>query len=210
MPAYPDLALPDDPKLVQNIVHFARALRKAGLPVGPGRVIEAIRAIEATGFTGRGDFYWALHAVFVSRPEQRAVFAQVFRLFWRDPRYLEHMMSLMLPAIRGVQEERAAQAGAKRAAESLLDGIEPEAPDLPEPPEDEVRIEVDASLTMSTEERLRTLDFEQMSAEEAAAARRMIARLTLPVRPLVSRRTAADLHGARAPQRGGSSERILP
>ena len=198
MPAYPDLALPDDPKLVRNIVHFARALRKAGLPVGPGRVIEAIRAIEATGFTGRGDFYWALHAVFVSRPEQRAVFAQVFRLFWRDPRYLEHMMSLMLPAIRGVQEERAAQAGAKRAAESLLDGIEPEAPDLPEPPQDEVRIEVDASLTMSAEERLRTLDFEQMSAEEAAAARRMIARLTLPVRPLASRRTAADLHGARA------------
>ena len=197
MPEYPDLALPDDPKLAQNIVHFARALRKAGLPVGPGRVIEAIRAVQAAGFTERADFYWALQAVFVSRPEQRAVFAQVFRLFWRDPRYLEHMMSLMLPALRGVAEERAAEAGAKRAAESLLDGAEPEMPDLPEGAEEEVKIEVDATMTMSAEERLKTLDFEQMSAEEQAQARRMIARLKLPVRPLPARRTAADPLGKR-------------
>jgi len=197
MPEYPDLALPDDPKLAQNIVHFARALRKAGLPVGPGRVIEAIRAVQAAGFTERADFYWALQAVFVSRPEQRAVFSQVFRLFWRDPRYLEHMMSLMLPALRGVAEERAAEAGAKRAAESLLDGAEPEMPDLPEGAEEEVKIEVDATMTMSAEERLKTLDFEQMSAEEQAQARRMIARLKLPVRPLPARRTAADPLGKR-------------
>jgi len=197
MPEYPDLALPDDPKLAQNIVHFARALRKAGLPVGPGRVIEAIRAVQAAGFTERADFYWALQAVFVSRPEQRAVFSQVFRLFWRDPRYLEHMMSLMLPALRGVAEERAAEAGAKRAAESLLDGAEPEMPDLPEGAEEEVKIEVDASMTMSAEERLKTLDFEQMSAEEQAQARRMIARLKLPVRPLPARRTAVDPLGKR-------------
>lgn len=197
MPEYPDLALPENPRLADNIVHFARALRKAGLPVGPGRVIDAVRAIEAAGFTGKADFYWALHAVFVSRPEQRAVFAQVFQLFWRDPRYLEHMMSLMLPAIRGVQEERRAEAGAKRAAESLLDGLEPEAPDLPDAPEEETKVEIDASMTMSAEERLRTLDFEQMSTEEAAAAKRMLARLSLPVRPLPSRRTAADLTGPR-------------
>ena len=28
-------------------------------------------------------------------------FAQVFRLYWRDPRFLEQMMSLMLPMVRG-------------------------------------------------------------------------------------------------------------
>ncbi len=102
MSDYAPLSLPDDGKLAANIAHFARALRKAGLPIGPGRVVDAIRAVEAAGFTGRTDFYWTLHACFVSRPEHRAVFAQVFRLFWRDPRYLEHMMSLLLPvAARG-------------------------------------------------------------------------------------------------------------
>ena len=105
---YPDLALPDHPRLTENLTHFARALRRAGLPVGPGRVMVAIEAVSAAGFTSRADFYWTLHSVFVSRPEERQVFHQVFRLFWRDPRYMEHMMSLMLPAIRGVQEEEAA------------------------------------------------------------------------------------------------------
>ncbi|MCU0912124.1 MAG: VWA domain-containing protein, partial [Rhodobacteraceae bacterium] len=104
MPEYAPLDLPDEGRLAENIAHFARALRKAGLRLGPGRVIEAIRAVEAAGFTSRQDFYWALHACLVSRPEERQTFAQVFRLFWRDPRYLEHMMAAMLPAVRGVQE----------------------------------------------------------------------------------------------------------
>ncbi|MCC0078911.1 MAG: VWA domain-containing protein [Rhodobacter sp.] len=192
------LALPDTPRLTQNLTHFARALRKAGLPVGPGRVLTAIEAVEAAGFTSKQDFYWTLHAVFVSRPEERQVFAQVFRLFWRDPRYMEHMMALMLPAIRGVQEEEAAASAAKRAAEALLDGAE-----APPPPEhagddgDDVQIEVDATETASAEERLRSLDFEQMSADEAARARRMLARLALPVKPLPTRRLTADPLGHR-------------
>ena len=193
----PALSIPEDGKLAHNITWFARALRKAGLPIGPGRVIDAIRAVEAVGFTEKADFYWTLHACFVNRPEQREVFAQIFRLYWRDPRYLEHMMSLMLPAIRGVQEDRVAQSAEKRAAEALLDGADREMPRDPEAPDDETLIEVDASATMSTEERLRTLDFEQMSTSEMAEAKRMLSRLTLPVKPLVSRRTAADLLGNR-------------
>ncbi|WP_300031106.1 VWA domain-containing protein [uncultured Roseobacter sp.] len=199
MPEYIPLELPENPKLAGNIVHFARALRKAGLPVGTGRTIDAIHAVEAAGFTDKRDFYWTLHACFVNRPEHRRVFAQVFRLYWRDPRYLEHMMSMMLPAVRGVQEDRGAQAAEKRAAEALLDGAE--APDMPERPEsdaeDEIEIVVDASQTMSAEERLRSLDFEQMSTAEVAQAKRMLARLTLPVEPIRSRRMQASLRGRR-------------
>ncbi|QFT62832.1 VWA domain-containing protein [Roseivivax sp. THAF30] len=195
MPEYAPIEIPENPKLAQNVVHFARALRKAGLPVGPGRVIDAIRAVEAAGFTERSDFYWTLHACFVSRPEHRAVFHQIFRLYWRDPRYLEHMMSMMLPAVRGVQEEKAAQAAEKRAAEALLDGTAPDLPDQPEPEEEELPIEIDASQTMSEEERLRSLDFEQMSTAEIAEAKRMLARLRLPVKPILSRRRMAARSG---------------
>ncbi|KIN61348.1 VWA containing CoxE family protein [Sulfitobacter noctilucae] len=188
----PGLELPENPKLASNITHFARALRRAGLPIGPGRVIDAIRAVEAAGFTEKRDFYWTLHACFVNRPEHRRVFAQLFRLYWRDPRYLEHMMAAMLPAIRGVQEDRPAQAAEKRAAEALLDGAEaPPKDDEGETPEEDALIEVDASLTMSAAERLRTLDFEQMSLAEMAEAKRMLARLALPVKPLPSRRGMA-------------------
>lgn len=195
MPEYAPLELPDDPKLAGNITHFARALRRAGLPIGPGRLIDAVRAVEAAGFTSKRDFYWTLHACFVSRPEQRAVFAQVFRLYWRDPRYLEHMMAAMLPAVRGVQEERGAQAAEKRAAEALLDGAQ--APDQTEEPQEDggTEIEVDASLTMSAEEKLKSLDFEQMSTAEMAQAKAILARMTLPVDPIASRRKRAAGRG---------------
>ncbi len=197
MAEYTDLALPDDGKLVDNITHFARALRRAGLPVGPGRVRTAIRAVAAAGFDRKEDFYWVLHAVFVARPEERAVFAQVFRLYWRDPRYLEHMMAMMLPAVRGVAEERAAADAARRAAAALLDDAA-----APDPPpagadDDDPAVEVDASHTAAAEERLRTLDFEQMSPAEAAQARRMLARLALPVPPVPTRRHAPDAAGRR-------------
>jgi uncharacterized protein with von Willebrand factor type A (vWA) domain len=194
MPTYADLDLPEDGKLAENIAHFARALRKAGLPVGPGRTLDAVRAVAAAGFARKEDFFYTLQAVFISRPEERIVFAQVFRLFWRDPRYMEQMMSLMLPQIRGVQVEKAAQAAEKRAAEALLDGQLPPPPEGPEEAPD--KVEVDASSTMSAEERLKTLDFEQMSTDEIAQARRMLAQLSLPVKPLVTRRPRAASRGA--------------
>ena len=197
MAELPPLDLPDSPKLTHNITWFARALRAAGLPIGPGRTLDAIRAVAATGFTDRRDFYWTLHACFVSRAEHRVVFDQIFRLYWRDPRYLEHMISLLSPAIRGVQEDQKARPGEKRAAEALLDGVERKAPERPDAPEAS-EIQIDAARTMSGEERLRSLDFEQMSMSEMQQARRLIARLSLPVKPLRSRRTRPDAHGALA------------
>lgn len=187
---HPELTLPDDPKLAQNIAHFARALRKAGLAIGPGRIVDAIEAVQAVGFTQKPDFYWTLHACFVSKPEERLIFAQLFRLYWRDPQYLEHMMSFLRPMVRGTQEDRAAQPAEKRAAEALLDGQDRPLPPQPED-EDEVEIDIDASQTASAQERLRTLDFELMSTEEMAAATRMLATLSLPVSPVLSRRTQA-------------------
>ena len=71
--AFP-IDIPEDGKLAHNITHFARALRAAGLKIGPGRVIDAIRAVESVGFTERNDFFWTLHACFVSRAQDRATF----------------------------------------------------------------------------------------------------------------------------------------
>jgi hypothetical protein len=201
MARFADLAVPEDGKLAQNITHFARALRKAGLPVGPGRVVDAIRAVEAAGFTDKRDFYYTLQACFVSRPEHRAVYAQVFRLYWRDPQFMEHMMSLMLPLLRGTNEPHKAQDAERRAAEALLEGA-----DAPPPPprEEEAgeEVEIDATLTFSTDEKLKHLDFEQMSTAELAEAKRAIARLDLPVQPIASRRTRVDPRGQVADWRG--------
>ncbi len=178
-----------------NIAHFARALRRAGLGVGPDRVQKAVEAVALAGFTARADFYWVLHACFVSRPEERETFDQVFGMFWRDPRFLEQMMPPGPPAMHGPQERAAARPAERRAAEALLGNLPPAAAGEEEL---ELEIEADASGTTSGQERLRRLDFAAMSARELAEARAALARLTLPVRPLPSRRLAPDPLGRRA------------
>ncbi|SOH92888.1 hypothetical protein SAMN06273572_101739 [Monaibacterium marinum] len=188
-----DLPLPENPKLAQNLTHFARALRRAGLPIGPAQVLDAIRAVEVAGFSARADFFWTLHACFVRKPEQREVFAQVFRLYWRDPQFLEKMMEMLTPMVRGVNEAPDPKAAERRAAEALLD--QPDAPP-PQIEQDEGElVEIDATLTFSADEKLRKTDFEQMTTAELAEARRAIARLELPVQPIASRRTRPAAQG---------------
>ena len=114
MAKFAELTIPEEGSIVANITHFARALRKAGLPVGTGRLVGAIRAVDVVGFTEKRDFFWTLHACFVSRPEHRDIFAQVFRLYWRDPQYLENIMAMFASTTRGIQEEHS-----KNAAEQI-------------------------------------------------------------------------------------------
>lgn len=180
--------LPEHPKLVANLTHFVQALRRAGVPVGTGALSDMIRALNVVGFDTKSEFYWVLRSLCVTSPEQQQVFDQVFRLFWRDPRYLEHMMAAMLPSVRGVSPEEAAKPAARRASDALVAKQDPDvAPEMPEG----VQIELDFSATQSAKERLASLDFEQMTAEELASAQRIIAALRIPVKPLRGRRLRA-------------------
>src|SRR5262245_3519021 len=70
--------------LAENVAHFARALRRAGVPVGPDRVLDGLRALQLSGVDKREDFYWTLASVFLSRHEQLELFDHAFRLFWRE------------------------------------------------------------------------------------------------------------------------------
>ncbi len=58
--------------IADNIAFFARALRAAGIPVGPRTVLDAVEAVQAGGIGGREDLYWVLHAVFVTKRDRRS------------------------------------------------------------------------------------------------------------------------------------------
>ncbi len=181
-------------QLVANLMHFGRTLRAAGLPVGPGQVLRAVEAVREVGITDRRDFYWALHAVFVNRRDQRELFDQAFHVFWRNPQLLEKMMAMLLPQLK-VPEEPGPEL-IRRLAEALHPGRH----DQPQK-EEETEVELDASMTFSSRELLRTMDFEKMSLEELAEAKAMLSRFRLPVREAPTRRFRSDRTGARADMR---------
>ncbi len=172
-----------DGRLADNITYFARALRKAGLKIGPGAVIDAVEAVEAIGIGSREEFYTALFAVFVKRHEDKVVFDEAFQLFWRSRELIAKMMQMMLPGTPNVGQKEKSRAGQSRAADALVAEKDRRSA-KPEEPE----IEFDARFTMSGSEVLRQMDFAQMSAKELAIAKAEIARIQLPFDEVRTRR----------------------
>jgi hypothetical protein len=177
-------------KLAENVMHFARLLRAAGLRVGPDRVVDCVRALEIAGTDRRDDWYWTMSAVLLSREEQRPVFDQAFRLFWRDPKLTEKMMQLLLPKTYG-RTPKPEEQQSQRLTDALFGQKKPE-----EQPEDQ-KVEMDAQLTFSSREVLQRMDFDTMSAAELSEAKKMIRQLRLPLPVIRTRRHAPDPRGAR-------------
>lgn len=178
-------------KLSENIMHFARVLREAGIPVGPGAVIDALDAAMSGSLRTRDDFYWTLHAVFVKRRDQRELFDQAFHVFWKKPKMLEQLMQLFFHQVARDVGEKAKQAGFRRLAEAMFDKQEVQNRQR----EKKDDIEVDATFTASAEEVLRQKDFEQMTVAEQAQARQAIARLRLHRTEVMTRRWQRAGHG---------------
>jgi uncharacterized protein with von Willebrand factor type A (vWA) domain len=174
-------------RLAENIVYFARALRGAGIPVGPGAVLDALAAVQAAGVGTREDFYWTLHAVFVKRHEHTILFDQAFRIFFRKRGYLEQLMAMMAPLAPGAPPAPPPPA-ATRVQQALYEGLD----DKLKPEERET---VDARFTVSDREVLQKKDFAQMTAAEIAAAQAAIKRLVLPLNEVKTRRLAPHPHG---------------
>ena len=172
-----------DGRLADNIVHFARVLRKAGLRLGPAAVTDAIAAVQAIGIGDREEFYTALHATLVKRHEDDAVFDEAFRLFWRSRDLVGKMIALMSPVATRHEEREKRKAGETRVSDALFGGRED-----PRRERDEPDIEIDARFTASGSELLRKTDFAQMTAAELAEAKRAIANLVLPVDEVRTRR----------------------
>ncbi|WP_040620044.1 vWA domain-containing protein [Rhodovulum sp. PH10] len=181
-------------RLAENIVHFARALRRAGLPVGPGAVLDAVEALRVAGMSSREDFYWTLHAVLVTRHEHSLVFRQAFEIFFRRRGYLEQFLSLMMPQAPGAP---GAQKPASARVHDALFG------DLKERLKREAReIEVLAKLTATDAELLQKKDFAQMSADEILAAKAAIRRMVLVLDETKTRRLVPAARGRTIDMRG--------
>ncbi len=173
-------------RLAENIVYFARALRAAGIPVGPGAVLDALEALKVAGVGTREDFYWTLHAVFVKRHEHSLLFDQAFRIFFRRRGYIDQMLAMMMP--RAPAPPQAPQPGSTRVHEALFSGLDDKLKRQRE-------VELDARMTVSDREVLQRKDFAQMTSAEIEAAKAAMKRLVLPLAEVRTRRLKPHPHG---------------
>src|SRR6201991_425206 len=180
---------PPTGNMADNVVGFARALRTAGIPVGPGAVIDALNALQVIDIGNRADVFTTLEAVFVKRHEHALIFAQAFDLFFRAAEDWKQMLdSVPLPD----HARKKPPPASRRVQEALSQ------PSMTEQPQAQ---EQDLKLSVSDKEILQKKDFAQMSAAEIAQVTRAIANMRLPQADLRPRRYQPDAKGLRLDMR---------
>lgn len=185
-------------RLADNVMHFGRVLREAGLPVGTDRIAAALQALQAGGLEHREDFRATLAACLIGHHEHRLLFDHAFELFWRDPDIAGRMMAMLLPRVR-VARQASAAAQNRRLSDALYP-MPATPPAAPPPPADPLAL--DASLTWSERETLQRADFETMTAAEWRAAQRAIAAWRWQLEPVRTRRLAPASRAGRPDLRG--------
>jgi uncharacterized protein with von Willebrand factor type A (vWA) domain len=138
-------------------------LREAGLEVGPGRVSDALHGLDAVDLSRRDDVYWTLRQTLVSRVDDLEAFDRAFAAwFLRAP-------ELAPPRSAQTDRARSMRVGSRDGASN----------------ESEAGAARDERAAgWSQEELLRRKDFSELSADELARLRRLIAELAAarPVR----------------------------
>ena len=179
-------------RLADNVMHFARVLRDAGMPVGTDRVALSLQALQIAGLESKQDLHATLRACMLDRIEHGALFDQAFELFWRDPDLMGRMRAMLLPKVQLKPGDVPPPPENRRLGEALVR----RQPDAPPPPAPE-DTESNAELTWNDREVLQKADFDTMSSEEWRQARQALARMKLLFEPLPTRRSHASLHGGR-------------
>ncbi len=162
--------------LVRHVVTFGRVLREVGLEVGPGRVADALRALDAVDLTRQEDVYFSLRQTLVSRHDELDLFDRAF-LAW-------FLRAPVLPPMRQQQnvsqQMKVGEAPVDRAATG-----EDEREQEGEPME----------LGASAHELLREKDFSEMTPDEFRRVRRLIAEIARRRPRRHSRRRQPDPRG---------------
>lgn len=184
---YNGSALPNT-TLADHIIAFGRVLRRAGLDVGTGQLMDALRAVDHTGVRQREDVYQALYSVFVKRQTQVEVFDQAFHLFWRAPSELSEMLQMMLPSID-------VPTGPNQPKQRVRDALREDPPTPPEPAPRREMQEVELVATYSAAEALKQKDFAEFTAAEIEAAKAFLLQMRWPVEPRRVRRRSPRAPG---------------
>jgi uncharacterized protein len=177
-------------KMADNIVGFARTLRRAGFPMDSERISVALESALLIGLDDKQDFRAALEATMVCRQQDLEVFEQLFDAYFRNPELTQQLLAQMLPktteaAPSPKRRARTQEALAAITSNNVRTSVE------------EDSIDFDAAMTASAQVRLRHADFESLSASEFKLVQRLACEIPLPWPRIPARRTQRSRSGAR-------------
>ena len=155
--------------LLHNLLLFGRLLRRLGLDVHSGRMLDAIRVLEEIGVSRKADVRAALRTLLVHRREDLPIFDEAFDVFWRQRK--DRMSSLDLRSMGEQRRYRRVEAGPPPPGQS--DGGAGAEDSGPEDGYDRI----DLTQTFSVREVLRQKDFAEFTPAEMAQARLFLASL---------------------------------
>ncbi len=155
--------------ILHNLVLFGHLLRRLGLNVHEGRMVDAVRVLEDIGVERRTDVWSALRTLLVHRKDDLPVFDEAFEVFWRQRK--DRMSSLDLRSMGEQRRYRRVEAGPPPPGQSA-DGS-----DLRDQDPYEQYDRIDLTRTFSAREVLREKDFADFTPEETLQARQLMAEL---------------------------------
>ncbi len=160
------------------------------MPVDSSRIALAGQAAALVGVGRKDDLAAALEATLVCREQDRAVFAELFEAFFRDPDVAAKLLAQMLPRSPGTAEP----ARRPRVREALSP---PRPPSAAGQPRKDQGVDLDAAMTASEQDRLRHADFNALGATEYRLVERLAREISLAIPEVRTRRTRAGGRGRR-------------
>ena len=166
-------------QFLYNLLLFGRVLRKLGLDINPGRMMDLVNALDHIEIGRKSDFYYSARALLVHDREDLPLFDQAFELFWRKPAESWNV------EWQGLTQRR--RRSRPIVTPPPLDSAAPATNDSASASDQEMTV-IEVTRTYSDRELLRQKNFAEMSAEEAEAVKRMMSHLLWNVNERRTRR----------------------
>lgn len=166
-------------QFLHNLLLFGRVLRKLGLDVNPGRMMDLVSALDHIEIGNKSDFYHAARTLLVHEREDLALFDEAFQLFWRKPaEYVDFQWQALT---------RRRKPTGPIVTHPPLKEAEPPTNNSTSTSSQELSV-IEVTRTYSDRELLRHKNFAEMNAEESEAIKQMMFHLLWKVSERRTRR----------------------
>ena len=156
-------------QFLHNLLLFGRVLRRLGLDINPGRMMDLVSALDYIEIGRKADFFYAARTLLVHERADLPLFDEAFEIFWRKP-----AESWDLRNWQGLTQRR--RRSGPVVTPPPLEEAAPQTNDLASTAGEEMTV-IEVTRTYSDRELLRHKNFAEMNAEESEAIKQMMSHL---------------------------------